>query len=212
MYNIPQENCVPHETRLEPRWRPRLRRAALVTAGALAVGVAVTACGSGPSTPGVAAGPTTTATANPSAAASTHPTGLLAYASCMRSHGVANFPDPAGSGGIPKEGVIRAFRAVSNSQAEAAQNDCRHLLPTGGSLSGQASQPVTAQDQQDYLKAAACMRSHGITDFPDPTFSNGTVTFHEPSGLDTHSTQFTRAAHTCRKLIPAGLPDSGSGG
>ena len=28
--------------------------------------------------------------------------GLLAYASCMRSHGVPNFPDPGGKGGIPK--------------------------------------------------------------------------------------------------------------
>ncbi len=183
-----------------------------MTAGAIAIGVAVTACGAGPSTPGVATVPTTTAATSPSAAASTHATGLLAYASCMRTHGVANFPDPTGSGGIPKEAVIRAFRAVSHSQAEAAQNNCEPLLPAGGSLSGEASQPVTAQDQQDYLNAAACMRSHGVANFPDPTFSNGTVSFDEPSGLDTHSAQFTRAAHTCRKLIPAGLPDSGSGG
>jgi hypothetical protein len=201
---------TPQGTYLEPRRRPRMRYVALVTAGAFAA-VAVTACGGGPRTPGVATRSTTT-TATASAGGSTQATGLLAYASCMRSHGVANFPDPSGSGGIPKEGVIRAFRAVSNSQAEATQDDCRYLLPAGGSLSGQAIQPVTAQDQQDYLKAATCMRSHGVANFPDPTFSNGTVSFRQPTGLDTHSTQFTRAAQTCRKLIPAGLPDSGSGG
>ena len=126
----------------------------------------------------------------------------------MRSHGVANFPDPGGNGGIPKEGVIRA-KAVSNSQVEAAQNDCRLLLPAGGSLSGQASQPVTAQDQQDYLKAAGCMRSHGISNFPDPTFSNGTVRFNEPSGIDTQSTQFTRAQRPAESSSPRGSPIAG---
>jgi hypothetical protein len=75
-------------------------------------------------------------------------------------------------------------------------------------LSGQPSQTITAQDQQDYLKAAACLRSHGITNFPDPTFSDGTVKFDIPSSIDTHSTQFIPAAQICAKLIPAGLPYS----
>ncbi len=211
MHYLPRKNYIPKETCLEPTWRPRLRRAALTTIGLIVIGAAIAACG-GPSTHGVATGSATTITARPPAGGRTQVTGLLPYASCMRSNGVPNFPDPAGSGGIPKEGVISAERAVSNSQVEAAQNDCRLLLPAGGSLSGQANQPVTAQDQEDYLKAAGCMRSHGISNFPDPTFSNGTVRFNEPSGIDTQSTQFTRAAVTCRKLIPAGLPYSGSAG
>jgi hypothetical protein len=131
----------------------------------------------------------------------------------MRSHGVPNFPDPAGSGGIPKEGVIRAQAAVSSSQAEAAQNACVDLLPAGGSLSGQPSHTVTAQQQQYYLHTAACMRSHGITNFPDPAFSGGSVSFPIPASIDTTSRGFTQARQTCTKLIPAGLPySSGSGG
>jgi hypothetical protein len=184
-----------------------------MSAGVLAAGVAVAACGGGRSTPAVAAARTTT-TAGASAAASGNVpgTGLLAYSSCMRSHGVPDFPDPAGNGGIPKNAVIQAFGQVSNAQAQAASQACTHLLPAGGSLSGQPSRPVTAQDAQDYLKAAACMRSHGITNFPDPTFSDGQVSFSEPSSIDTHSTQFTRALHVCQKLIPRGLPYSGSQG
>ena len=165
----------------------------------------------GPSTAGVATVSTTT-TASPSGGGGTQATGLLAYASCMRSHGVANFPDPTGNGGIPKADVIRAFRAVSNAQAEAASNECAHLLPAGGSLSGQATEGVPTQDQQDYLKAAACMRSHGITNFPDPIFSGGNVNFPIPSSINSNSTQFDQARKTCQKLIPAGLPDSGSAG
>ena len=196
------------------RWRRRMRRAAVMAGGVLAVGVVVAACGGGPSTPGVATGSTTTTTTTtgPSAGGNTHATGLLAYSSCMRSHGVPDFPDPTSSGGIPKQGVISAQRAVSTSQVTAADNHCAHLLPAGG-LSGQASRTVTVQDQQYYLNAVACMRAHGITNFPDPVFSGGGVSFSiTPSGIDTKSPQFIRANQICRKLIPAGLPDSGSGG
>jgi len=130
----------------------------------------------------------------------------------MRSHGVPNFPDPDSSGGIPKSAAVDALRAVSNAQSQAATNDCNHLLPAGGSLGGQSNQTVTAQDQHYYLNAAACMRSHGITSFPDPVFSGGGVNFPIPPSVDTNSTQFTQAKQTCTKLIPAGLPQSWSGG
>jgi hypothetical protein len=186
---------IPQKGYLDRGQRARLRRAALVTAVALAVGLATAACG-GPSPAG----------------GSTQATGLLAYASCMRSHGVPGFPDPTGDGGIPKDDVIRAFRAVSNAQAQAASNKCAHLLPAGGSLSGQPAQPVPTQDRQYYLKAAACMRSHGISNFPDPVFSGGNVNFPIPSSVNSNSTQFIQARQTCQKLIPAGLPDSGSQG
>ncbi len=176
-----------------------------MTAGILVVGVAVAACGGGSSSPGAADGPT--------ADGGTQATGLLAYATCMRSHGVPNFPDPTSSGGIPKQGVISAERAVSNSQAQAAQNACRHLLPTGQSLSGTPGHTITPQQQQYYLKAAACMRSHGITNFPEPAFQQGQVEFPMLEHLvDINSPQFIRAFKTCQKLIPSGLPYSGSQG
>jgi hypothetical protein len=203
-------HCVPRQNCREPRRARGRRRPALVTAGALVVGFALAACGGSPSTPRVDAGPATTALAGRSAGSGTPATGLVAYSSCMRSHGVPNFPDPSGGGGIPKPAVVSAFQEVSNSQAESAQNDCRHLLPPGGSLSGQAVRPVTAQQQQDYLIAAACMRSHGVTDFPDPTFSGGNVTFPIPSGIDTNSRQFDQARRICERFIPVGLPYSRS--
>jgi hypothetical protein len=199
-----------------PRWRDRLRRAAVTAGGVLAVGMAVAGCGGGSSTSGVptvsTATSTTSPSTSPSAGGSAQATGLLAYASCMRSHGVPNFPDPSGSEGISKEATIKATQEVSTSQAAAAEHDCKRALPAGESLSGRPSQTVTAQDQQYYLKAAACMRSHGIANFPDPSFSNRQVEFHMLEHIvDIHSTQFTQAYRTCRKLIPAGLPDSGPG-
>lgn len=182
--------------------RRRRRRAALMTAGILAGGIAVAACGSGPSGPG---------TASASADGSTQATGLLAYASCMRAHGVPNFPDPASSGGIPKETSQQL--GVSDSQLSAAQSDCQRLIPPGQSLSGQTSQTVTTQEQQDYLRVSACMHAHGFASFPEPSFSGGQVEYPQVQHLvDVSSPQFIRAYHICQKLIPAGLPFSGSGG
>jgi hypothetical protein len=195
------------------RWRCRPRRAAVLAGAILTVGIAAAGCGGGSSTPGVATGSSTTAAASPPAGAGMQATGLLAYASCMRSHGVPNFPDPTGSGGIPKQAIIRATQALSASQAEAAERGCKHALPAGGSLSGRASQTVTAQEEQYYLRAAACMRSHGISNFPDPSFLGGEVEFPMLSRIvDPHSTRFIQAEQTCQKLIPGGLPYSGGAG
>jgi transposase len=118
----------------------------------------------------------------------------------MRSNGVPNFPDPDSSGGIPKQAVVRASQAVGNSQADAASNACRHLLGPGGSLSGKASQPIPPQDREDYLKAATCMRSHGSSAFPDPTFQNNCVTFNIPSSINTSSPQVVELARSGTKV------------
>jgi hypothetical protein len=185
--------------------RSRLCRRVSGATGILAVSVALVACG-GPSTLDGAKHSTTTAK-NSSADRSAQVTALLAYSSCMRAHGIPNFPDPVGSGGIPKQAVVNAERSIDDSQLQTAQNDCRPLLPVGGSLSGRPTQAITAQQQQDYLKVASCMRAHGITDFPDPSFLGGSVEFEGMSQIaDFNSPQFARARHICQSLIPAGLP------
>jgi hypothetical protein len=69
-------------------------------------------------------------------------------------------------------------------------------------------QTITPADQADYLKGAACMRSHGFPDFPDPTFGNNTVTFNIPPNIAPNSSQAKRAEAICVKLIPPGLPYS----
>jgi hypothetical protein len=61
---------IPQETYIKPRRRPPSRRATFVTAGILAVGIAVAACSGGPSRPGAAVASTTATAASPTAAAS----------------------------------------------------------------------------------------------------------------------------------------------
>jgi hypothetical protein len=78
--------------------------------------------------------------------------------------------------------------------------------------SGPTQKPtITPADQAAYLKAAACMRSHGVPDFPDPTFANNTVAFNIPPNIDPNSSQAKTAEATCVKLIPPGLPYSNRG-
>jgi len=72
-------------------------------------------------------------------------------------------------------------------------------------------QTITPADQAYYLEAARCMRSHGVPDFPDPTFENNSVKFNIPSSIDPNSSASKSAAATCSKLIPHGLPYSNGG-
>ena len=164
----------------------------------MAAAALLAACGGSPSSTGSGSSPNAGGSANSQA---------LAYSRCVRSHGVPGFPDPENNGQIPKDAVVRALRRLSDSRAKAATAACANLNPTG-----QGGPTLTAQQQQDYLRAAACMRSHGITGFPDPTFPGGRVSLSIPSSIDTKSRQFTQAAQTCTKLIPAGLPYSRPGG
>jgi hypothetical protein len=120
----------------------------------------------------------------------------------MRSHGVANFPDPVIG---PDRVQIQITPSIANSpHFNSAQAACQHLLP-GKPTSTQ----ISSQQQADYLKAAACMRTHNIVGFPDPVFSSGgSVNFPIPTGMDTNSARFEAARAICQKLIPAGLPYS----
>lgn len=200
MLRLPRAGTLAAMTRNQPA-------TALLTAGILAFGVLVTACGS-QSAPGGATDSTSTGS---SAGGNAPGKSLLAYSTCMRSHGVPNFPDPSSTGGIPKEELRQL--GISQSQLNTANRACQHLIPAGESLSGQTPRTIPAQDQRDYLKAAACMRSHGITSFPEPAFQNGQVEFPRLEHLvDINSPQFRAAVKICQKDIPPGLPDSGSQG
>jgi hypothetical protein len=179
------------------RWCRARRRAGLLAA---TTGLALlsAACGGSPSATGSSTSPAPVGSGgSPSA---------LAFSRCMRTHGVTKFPDPPASFQGKFPGSSPQQLGVSMSRLQAATSSCQRLLPV---LPGQA--PLTVQEQHDYMKAAACMRSHGITVFPDPVFSSGHVSFPlPPGGVATGSPQFTQARQICQRLIPAGLPYSGS--
>ncbi len=174
------------------------RNAASLSVATIAtVVVAVLAAGCGGGSPGAPSGASSTTTAQ---------NGALAFARCMRSHGVQGWPDPTSTGAFDKA-KVRAL-GVSRSRLTSSSLTCSKLHPLDGRPEGQT---ITLADQADYLRASACMRAHGFPSFPDPTFQNQRVSANVPASLDQDAPKFKRAAATCTKLIPAGLPYSSAG-
>jgi hypothetical protein len=126
---------------------------------------------------------------------------LVAFAHCMRSNGVSQYPDPT-SRELQK--VTAQQLGVSPSQFETAQTACEHLLPNSGH-SGQTGTATEAQ-LNGMRRFSQCMRSHGVPNWPDPSVnSQGTASFNLQGipGLD--SPQVTTAQHDCGHLRPASI-------
>jgi len=61
------------------------------------------------------------------------------------------------------------------------------------------------------LAFSACMRSHGVPSFPDPTSNGGISIQVQPgSGIDPNSPAFQSAQRACQSLLPAGKTSGGS--
>jgi hypothetical protein len=63
------------------------------------------------------------------------------------------------------------------------------------------SEGGSAPNGGDPIAFATCMRAHGVRDFPDPTFSNGSPF---PPGIDRSSPRFAAAKRACAGGVTAG--------
>jgi len=115
----------------------------------------------------------------------------LAFAHCMRAHGVPGWPDPLPDGGFPRG------NGGNSPQAGSAIRTCQYLLPPRPVLSAAQLARVLAQD----LKWARCMRAHGFPDMPDPSVRpHAGVVITAPPGFDPGSTQAQAAMKVCKQL------------
>jgi hypothetical protein len=176
-------------------WRrlPRLGYAALllVTAGTL-----VAACGGDPSPSHSGSG---------GGSSSSNQSGIK-FAACMRSHGVPSFPDNAitiSNGKVTMD--VPSSLDPNSPQFQSAEQACRQDLPGGGSGSSSNS------NTQQVIKFANCMRSHGVTKFPEPN-SQGRELITSGSGIDPNSPQYQSAMQACRHLLPNGGSGATAGG
>jgi hypothetical protein len=86
------------------------------------------------------------------------------FAQCMRANGVSEFPDPDASGTLTIDGIANGSSLDTNSAAfKQAIAACKNLQPPG--FTGHKR---TAQEQENALKFAQCIRDNGVKDFPDP--------------------------------------------
>jgi hypothetical protein len=124
---------------------------------------------------------------------------MLAYAKCMRQHGVP-VEDPKFGGG--RTTMRAGGKNVSRHTMDAAQQACEHFQKEI------KAPPMSKERQAEFRKAALanakCMREHGI-DFPDPTFdANGgaRVKIGRGTGVDPDSAKFKAADKACQKTLP----------
>ena len=184
---------------LSPRTRPPQPRlaqgarliAVVIVAAAVMAGL-TTACSSSSST--------SHASGHASGQASSSG-GPLAFSACMRSHGMPNFPDPtSGSSGFQFQAGPGSGIDPNSPAYQAAYRSCQSLLPAGKANGGSVSPRV----RTEYLRYAACMRSHGVPNYPDPTFSGNSVNLGNLSadGIDPYSPQYQSASNACASLNP----------
>jgi hypothetical protein len=135
--------------------------------------------------------------------AATTQSGAVAFARCMRSHGIPNWPDPI-SGGVFDKAKLRQLGISATRMRAIEDGPCNHLLPAGG------PSPPTAQETRtrlaDELSFARCMRSHGVGRFPDPTAQSGlTVEMVRAQGIDVRSPAVLRVVDACLPASHGGL-------
>lgn len=190
-------NHGPRAMRGPRRGWPSAVPAAAAVIAAAAVALVVAACSSIPSSTGSGGSSSTGGSSSSS---------LLAFAHCMRSKGVPSFPDPQASGSdkFPTAQQL----GVSDSQYETAETACQNLLPAGAN-----DQFPQAEVQQLLIGMRAfsrCMRTHGVTNWPDPSVnSSGQPDFqlsaHGITRDQAHSQQMMSTENECSNLLPSAL-------
>src|ERR1700688_330527 len=150
-------------------------------AAVIAIVLLVSACGAHPSVSVQGSGP-------------------LAFAQCMRSNGVPNWPDPTSSGVFDKSKLTSQQLGASSSHVQTAQRACSRLLPNGGSGPSPAH---LQQERTQALEFSQCVRAHGVPNFPDPE-SSGRMRIPDPAsvGINQGSPKFQAANQACGKYPP----------
>ncbi|MFZ0381960.1 MAG: hypothetical protein WCD11_31995 [Solirubrobacteraceae bacterium] len=103
-----------------------------------------------------------------------------------------------------------AAGALAGLAVAAVIAGCGSASPASSSSVGDTTR-ARALDQlrQDLVKFADCMRSHGVSAFPDPTTPGAAKEFilSQIPGVDTRSPAFQSAHGTCVHLLPSNGPN-----
>ncbi len=172
-------------------WPPTARAAAAIAAAAAVTAIA--ACGASSPSSSSSGGQT-----NPDQAQAQQDT--LAFARCMRSHAVSNFPDDLSLQHVP--GINPSSPAF-----KVAQRTCQHLLP----VKTPPPAAPSGQTQAKLLALSNCMRAHGYPSIPDPRpnpppsqssqyatlYGEGGYWIGIPKSIDAHGAAFVRTARAC---------------
>ena len=132
----------------------------------------------------------------------------MAFSRCMRAHGIKDFPDPGSNGAINLNGAPGSDLDRNDPRFQAADQACKSLLPPGQTGSSGALRTAN-------LNYARCMRSNGISDFPDPN-ADGSLSLKPSPGsdLDPNNPQYKKADNACKhyRMGPPPVTSTHGGG
>ena len=193
-----RRTAVPTAVPTAPAHRGRTPLLLIIALAPLLVAAcAAGASGDAPSVASLDDGATGTPTSTPSAAPlDGDPAGL---STCMEEQG-APIPPPTSSAG---EFTYTYPEGVSTAEADAAFAACARFLPGGG-----APPDADPEHLARLRELAACMRDHGVDDYPDPN-PEGVIDIPPGSGIDPSSREYTIAFEAC--VEGAGTPGEGEG-
>ena len=191
----------PSDERMATSWRvsgrrwawPRLRRLGLVVATLVGVGALAAACGGGSPASGVATvGKTTTLPSTaPSGSSASLENSLLAYVTCMRTHGEPNMPDLTIDGGDHISVAAGSGFDPNTPQYIAANKACEHLLAKKGGTTAATAPATPGGPPADCLKVSQCyaprqfLVAYGIQPLLDRGITGRGVTVVLPEEAET---------------------------
>lgn len=116
------------------------------------------------------------------------PDDIMKMITCFRAHGLPAFPDPVYD---PSDGRWHFSNEQPPLTAQVRQS-CASVMPHTTPAS-----PIPTARLNELLAFARCMRSHGSTEWPDPTVDG---VFH--TAIDTkHDANAQAAATACERYL-----------
>jgi hypothetical protein len=138
-------------------------------------------------------------------------------AECLRQHGITNFADPVLGANGQVFTDIRGLDAadLTESTVDAAMTACRDQLGAA-SWNPNDLPPAPAGLVEAGVRAAQCMREHGLPNYRDPTADSDYTPGHGfgmsaedlPPGADKGTPAVQQAMTACRELLDAEISAS----
>jgi hypothetical protein len=135
-------------------------------------------------------------------------------AQCIRQHGIPSYADPVLTSGGRVYSDSRSIQDASQATIDAVRQACGALAARAG-LSPADEPPAPPQLVEAGVRAAQCMRAHGLPNDADPSARTPYTPGHGFGMTDSEvpaggkaSPVFQRAAQACRALLDAEITAS----